>query len=123
MVPRNFFALTMQILSKTPLGDLKCDFADLANSVVAVHGLNGDAYTTWTSDEEKVLWLSHRDLLPKYLPKARVLTWGYNANVTSVKKRSTSADRILQHAQTLVAQLVADREVNHLSNVLVYPGE
>lgn len=77
--------------------------------IVAVHGLNGDAFTTWTSDESKVCWLNHPDLLPKYMPNARVLSWGYNANVLSLKGRSTSSDRVLQHAQTLVADLQADR--------------
>ena len=81
------------------------------SSIVAVHGLNGDAYSTWTSEKSNVCWLNQEDLLPRYVPSARVLTWGYNANVMSVKGRSTSADRVLQHAQTLIAQLVADREV------------
>lgn len=81
-------------------------------SIVAVHGLNGDAYKTWTSDKGNVNWLKDPDLLPKYLPNARILTWGYNANVVSFKGKSTSSDRILQHAQTLVAQLQADREVS-----------
>jgi len=35
---------------------------------------------------------------------------GYNANVTALLG-DTSSDRILQHAQTLVAQLEADRSV------------
>ena len=52
-----------------------------------------------------------RRLAAKICPNARVLTRGYNANITSVKGRSTSADRVLQYAQTLFAQLVADREV------------
>ncbi|CAD6571798.1 MAG: hypothetical protein ASARMPRED_004791 [Alectoria sarmentosa] len=77
--------------------------------IVAVHGLNGDAFTTWTSDKGNICWLNHQDLLPKYMPNARILTWGYNANVTSLKGRSTSSDRVLQHAQTLVADLQADR--------------
>lgn len=81
------------------------------NSIVAVHGLNGDASTTWTSNKGKICWLNDKDLLPKYLPNARILTWGYNANVMSTKGRNTSADRVLQHAHTLIAQLVADREV------------
>ena len=81
------------------------------SSIVAVHGLNGDAHSTWTSDKGNICWLNHVDLLPKYLPNARILTWGYNANVISLKGRSTSSDRVLQHAQTLVAQLQADREV------------
>jgi hypothetical protein len=52
-------------------------------SIVAVHGLNpinveSYAYTTWTSDDK--LWL--RDFLPKVLPRARMLIFGYNANAT-----------------------------------------
>ncbi|KAK4697517.1 hypothetical protein P7C71_g569, partial [Lecanoromycetidae sp. Uapishka_2] len=79
--------------------------------IVAVHGLNGDAFKTWTSDKGSVCWLNDKNLLPRYVPNARILTWGYNANVTSLKGESTSSDRILQHAQTLVAQLHADRMV------------
>jgi hypothetical protein len=86
---------------------------------VAIHGLNGDAFKTWTTTEydsrsnsAQINWLSHPDLLPRYLPTARILTWGYNANISSMKGKQTSSDRILQHAQTLVAQLSADREVS-----------
>jgi hypothetical protein len=50
-------------------------------------------------------------MLPKALKNARILTFGYNANVTSLLG-STSSDRVLQHAQTLVAELVADRAVS-----------
>lgn len=86
--------------------------ADLStqSSFVAVHGLNGDAMKTWTSGN--ICWLNHPDLLPKYLKRARVLTWGYNANISSLTGKSTSSERILQHAQTLVAQLHADRNVS-----------
>ncbi|OKL61914.1 hypothetical protein UA08_02610 [Talaromyces atroroseus] len=82
--------------------------------IVAVHGLNGDAFETWTSssnDSERVCWLNHPDLLPHFVGNARVLTWGYNANITSLFGKSTSSDRILQHAQTLVEDLLADREL------------
>jgi hypothetical protein len=74
--------------------------ADLStqSSIVAVHGLNGDAMKTWTSGN--ICWLNHPDLLPKYLKRARVLTWGYNANISSLTGKSTSSERILQHAQT-----------------------
>lgn len=81
---------------------------------MAVHGLNGDSLKTWTSDDQKVCWLSDPNLLPKYMSTARVLTWGYNANVADLAGRTTSADRILQHAHTLVAELQADREVRAL---------
>jgi hypothetical protein len=91
------------------------------HSIVAVHGLNGNAIQTWTSDsDEAVCWLSHPDFLPKYVGYARVLTWGYNANVSSSKGKMSSSDRVLQHAQTLISQLHADREVSCL---LINHGE
>jgi hypothetical protein len=76
-----------------------------------VYGLQGDAMRTWTSDKNDICWLSHPDLLPNYAEGARILSWGYSANVASFKGRSTSSDRIPQHTYTLVAELQADREV------------
>lgn len=75
--------------------------------IVAVHGLNGDAYNTWTT-KVGTCWLKDSKLLPKAVKNSRIMTFGYNANATSFMG-STSSDRILQHAQTLVAQLEADR--------------
>lgn len=80
-------------------------------SIVAVHGLNGHPTKTWTTEKTKKLWLQDSDLLPSHLKSARVLTFGYNAAVAALLGK-TSSDRILQHAQTLVAELVADREVS-----------
>ena len=77
---------------------------------MAVHGLYGDAYKTWTAEKSQKSWLSDPHLLPERLPNARILTWGYNADVTALLG-DTSSDRILQHAQTLIAHLQADREV------------
>lgn len=79
-------------------------------SIVAVHGLNGNAMMTWTARAENICWLNHPEFLPKYIRNARVLVWGYNANVSSITG-ATSSNRILQHAQTLVHQLEADRDV------------
>lgn len=80
-------------------------------SIVAVHGLNGHALKTWTSENSQSSWLSDKDMLPKVVSNARILTWGYDANVTALLG-STSSDRILQHAHTLVADLEADRSVS-----------
>ena len=77
-----------------------------------MHGLNGDAVKTWTAEAETVCWLNHPDLLPKYIKRTRVLSWGYNANISSLMGKTTSSERILQHAQTLIAQLHADRDVS-----------
>ena len=79
-------------------------------SVVAVHGLNGDPLRTWTVEASGKMWLKEPGLLPSNLKDSRILTYGYDAAVTSIFGKASS-DRILQHAQTLVAELVADREV------------
>ena len=56
-------------------------------------------------------WLGDADLLAVHLKRARVLTFGYNAAVAALFGKASS-DRILQHAHTLVAELVADREAS-----------
>ncbi|KFY86192.1 hypothetical protein V498_07577 [Pseudogymnoascus sp. VKM F-4517 (FW-2822)] len=79
-------------------------------SIVAVHGLNGDNIKSWTSKAKDSCWLNHPNFLPKYIDRGRVLTWGYNANISTLMGKTTSSDRILQHAQTLIAELHADRD-------------
>ncbi|OKL56426.1 hypothetical protein UA08_08098 [Talaromyces atroroseus] len=74
----------------------------------------GDSLKTWTSQPQGTCWLNHPEFLPKYVKRARVLVWGYNANIASLSGKTTSSDRILHHAQTLVAQLQADRETYNL---------
>lgn len=83
---------------------------DNISSIVAVHGLYGNALQTWTSNKSKALWLRDAEMLPKAIPNARILAWGYNADVHAFLGH-TSSDRIMQHAHTLVAQLQTDREV------------
>lgn len=80
------------------------------SSIVAVHGLYGNALQTWTSNLSKAIWLRDAEMLPKAVPNARIMTWGYNADVHAFLGH-TSSDRIMQHAHTLVAQLQTDREV------------
>lgn len=81
------------------------------HSIVAVHGLGGDPLKTWTAKHKDYSWLQDPEMLPKALPQARILTWGYDADTVNVMGR-TSSDRILQHAHTLVSQLHADRSVS-----------
>lgn len=93
-------------------------------SIVAVHGLNGHPLKTWTTHETKRFWLGDSDLLPSNLKRARILTYGYNASVAALLGK-TSSDRIMQHAQTLIAELVADREVRlgtHLLDEMLILG-
>ncbi|KAL8720026.1 MAG: hypothetical protein Q9225_003042 [Loekoesia sp. 1 TL-2023] len=88
------------------------DAFELSIDLVAVHGLNENLTDAWTDPATRILWL--RDLLPEALDIARVLTFGYNAEATAFYG-SGSADRILQHAHTLVADLQADRALEGCS--------
>ncbi|KAI0881123.1 uncharacterized protein GGS22DRAFT_192610 [Annulohypoxylon maeteangense] len=70
--------------------------------IVAVHGLNpldkeSHAEATWTSGGR--LWL--RDLLPTRAPNARILLFGYNANVAF----RTTAAGLREQAENLLNQL------------------
>lgn len=77
--------------------------------IVLVHGLNGHPEKTWTA-KNGVFWPT--DLLPASLKgaKARILVYGYNADVYAFgADRSASSDMIHQHAQTLVSGLAMER--------------
>ncbi|KAI4110724.1 MAG: hypothetical protein LQ345_006932 [Seirophora villosa] len=89
--------------------------ADVVNSIVAVHGLNGDAIQTWTTNKTEKFWLGDPEMLPKNMSNARILSFGYDASATAFFGR-TSSDTILQHAHTLVAELVADRQLEGAVN-------
>lgn len=79
--------------------------------IVFVHGLNGDPHDTWTSQKSKTFW--PKQLLPPLLQeeKARILVYGYDADVTSFTGDGVSRDKIHNHAENLVAVLVANRRV------------
>ncbi|KAJ5603985.1 hypothetical protein N7537_006941, partial [Penicillium hordei] len=64
--------------------------------IVAVHGLGGHLFRTWTH-ESQCCWL--RDLLPVDIPDARIMTFGYDANVigSSMNTFKDSAQLLLQH--------------------------
>lgn len=87
-------------------------FLTLFPSIVAVHGLNGDAIKSFTSGKNQKFWLGDTDMLPRDLANCRILTFSYPASVAAVFGK-TSSETILQHATTLVHELVADRQVKN----------
>lgn len=68
------FPLHPPILTPSDVEDGETNSLD----IVAVHGITGDAYATWTHDNGN-FWL--RDLVPKDLPGVRVFSYGYPAEV------------------------------------------
>ena len=67
-----------------------------------MHGLEEDKFEAWTDPSSRILWL--RDLLPKTIQVARVLTFGYRASASAFYGNG-SADRIQPNAHMLVADL------------------
>ncbi|TVY62779.1 Protein SERAC1, partial [Lachnellula suecica] len=88
---------------------------DAKVDIVLVHGLNGNPRKTWTS-EKGVFWPT--DLLPATLKsaKARILVYGYNADVYAFGKAGASSDMLHQHAQTLLANLSAERQIEETTD-------
>lgn len=55
-------------------------------SIVAVHGLGGNARSTWTEPDSGKFWLE--DLLPDAFPKARVITFGYDSGLAFSRSKA-----------------------------------
>ncbi|CZR62803.1 uncharacterized protein PAC_12700 [Phialocephala subalpina] len=68
--------------------------------LVFVHGLNGDHIKTWADEDTGVVW--PRDLIPQTMPNARVLSFGYNADIYD----NPSVAFIRGYARTLLNLLV-----------------
>ncbi|KAF4343770.1 ankyrin repeat [Fusarium beomiforme] len=86
------------------LWPLKNDIYEVQNTevdIVAVHGLNGKAFKTWTQDGK--LWLA--DFLPQDIPYARIFTFGYDSRIAF----TGSASRVDDHARNLLERLMAKR--------------
>jgi hypothetical protein len=86
-------------------------YFELANSpdilttidVVAVHGLQGHPFRTWTHENGN-LWL--KDDLPEDVPSARILTFGYDSTIAFSRSVATIEDIALQ----LLTGLYIERE-------------
>ncbi|KAI1127149.1 Alpha/Beta hydrolase protein [Nemania abortiva] len=87
--------------------------------IVAVHGLNGHYMDTWTDKSRHgsgTMWL--RDLLPEELHGCRVMTYQYDASVTSM-----SVGRVRDAAGNLLRLLNDSREDPIYANVpIVFVG-
>lgn len=74
-----------------------------------MHGLSGDAIETWTHPKSNNFWL--KDLLPRKVKDARILTFGYDA--TAAFDRSTA--HVLDHAKSLLISLIDKRQEEDVS--------
>ncbi|KFA76937.1 hypothetical protein S40288_10344, partial [Stachybotrys chartarum IBT 40288] len=93
----------------TPQGlEVVSDGNDAIIDIVAVHGLNGHRQKTWTATNN-VHWL--RDLLPHDLPRARIMSWGYDANTHDSSR--VSCQYLYDYARNLVSDLCLKRQLTN----------
>ncbi|KAF3766683.1 hypothetical protein M406DRAFT_233005, partial [Cryphonectria parasitica EP155] len=85
--------------------------------IVALHGLNGHWETTWQSTTSSVkgrpvMWL--RDFLPEQVPRARIMSFGYDSALffgKSVSDVDTFAEQLLEALLPLRLDEVARRPI------------
>ncbi|GKU22800.1 unnamed protein product [Fusarium langsethiae] len=81
------------------------DESDIVD-IVAIHGLNGHYSKTWSTRSAKggkINWL--KDMLPERIPNARIMSFGYNANVQFSKSTTGISDFV----EGLLADLMSCR--------------
>ena len=88
-----FFLNEQHFGDVTKAGEARCSV-----DIVALHGINGDAYNTWTHRNGK-LWL--RDFLAQLLPGARIFTFGYPSEVAF----ALATGRLGDFARSLLEEL------------------
>jgi hypothetical protein len=86
-----------------------------ATSIVFVHGLTGNRETTWTHKQSKTFW--PQTLLAHDLPNARILTFGYDADIVGVLNTAGS-NTLRDHGKSLTNDValrrIRSRTVSHI---------
>ncbi|EXL39028.1 hypothetical protein FOCG_18351 [Fusarium oxysporum f. sp. radicis-lycopersici 26381] len=85
--------------------EILVDPPDADVDIYFVHGLTGNRTSTWTARGQPAPW--PKTLLPSELPKACILTYGYDAYVVS--RSVASSNRLIDHATNLLTDLTNDR--------------
>ncbi|KAK1509212.1 ankyrin repeat protein [Colletotrichum costaricense] len=78
--------------------------------IVAIHGLNGHREETWMHADTRLQWLSDSSCLPKDMPTARILTFGYNSKTYFSRSESEIPDFASELLWALKAQRTSEEE-------------
>ncbi|OCH86490.1 hypothetical protein OBBRIDRAFT_224237 [Obba rivulosa] len=81
--------------------------------IIAIHDLNGHAFDTWQDHSSSFMWL--RDSLPGSFPDARILLYGYSADILS----STLTGRLSALSDVFLENLRRERDFEMGSKPLI----
>ena len=76
--------------SRSSPGSESPPISNVYSSIVAVHGLGGHPYDTWTEEKSGKMWL--RDFLPSQVPRTRIMSYGYDSLVAFSKSELELGD-------------------------------
>ncbi|KAI9710416.1 MAG: hypothetical protein M1812_007452 [Candelaria pacifica] len=97
-----------QYSTRGDYGLKRCHEAENATAdIVFIHGLTGNRETTWRDPNSRTFWPEH--LLKEDVPRSRILTFGYDADVTHFWAMASN-NRIGNHAMNLVNALAQLRD-------------
>ncbi|KAI4087437.1 MAG: hypothetical protein LQ344_006773 [Seirophora lacunosa] len=82
------------------------DPRDAKIDIIFIHGLTGNRDSTWQDKKSGTIW--PQDLLPGDMPKARVVTFGYDADVVGLIDVASS-NTIRDHGKALATQVAQKR--------------
>ncbi|KAK0707015.1 hypothetical protein B0T26DRAFT_482584 [Lasiosphaeria miniovina] len=80
--------------------------------IVAIHGIGAHPDGTWTGRgpaEEKVNWLTNSDMLPRAVPTARIMRFGYESSWFRSDKDEPKKKFVSDVAEMLLKQLELNR--------------
>ncbi len=86
--------------------------------IVFVHGLTGNSYKTWLEAESEIYWPVH--LLRKDISDARILAFGYDADVTKFLG-PVSQNNLRDHARELISDVAGLRAEDGSVSQFVLP--
>jgi hypothetical protein len=82
-------------------------------SIVAVHGIGADPYYSWVT--KQVHWLENMEMLPRQLPMARIMSFGYESQWFGDNAIRISLSSV---ADDLLGDLQGARKVRVQHNIL-----
>lgn len=85
--------------------------------IIFVHGLTGDSYNTWLQSTSGIYWPVQ--LLSKDISDARIMTFGYDADVTKFLG-PVGQNNLRDHASNLLAELAARRAEDNSASTSLY---